>query len=127
VAAEEAVDFVSAHLAREFGQKGPGLDKAALERLGGEQEPPVSRSAIQRTVDRLLADGSVTRSGAGKRGDPYVYSLSQAGAEMVSAQTWNGIGGQKRIAAEPAAPADVDLVAEARRIFADVLVEGRVS
>ena len=39
------------------------------------------RRTVGRSLDRLLVDGRIVRTGAGKRGDPYRYALTATGAQ----------------------------------------------
>ncbi|MCC6619207.1 MAG: AAA family ATPase [Chloroflexi bacterium] len=90
VALNDAIRFVSALLGREIEQKRIEGAAPSLDEMVRELELP--RAAIQRALRELERRGDVTRSGEGKRGSPYRYSL----AETVSAQT-HGLYGQKRI------------------------------
>ncbi len=85
------------------------------DRLGA-----VPRSTLQRAVDDLLAAHEIAREGAGKRGDPFRYYLppNPDPDSNVSAQPIGNEFGPKQNG--------VDLIAAARRIFREDLLEPEV-
>ena len=85
VTLNDALRKVSAHLHGLFEQK----ESATLDELVNELD--MTRAAIQRALKELEYRQEVTRSGEGKRGKPFRYSLIE---EKVSAHT-NGLYGQK--------------------------------
>jgi len=84
VTLNDAIRKVSAHLGGLFEQK----ESATLDELVSDLD--MTRAAIQRALKELERREEVERRGAGKRGDPYRYTLR----ESVSAHT-NGLYGQK--------------------------------
>ena len=88
VTLNDALRKVSAHLHGLFEQKETDAT-ATLDELVNELD--MTRAAIQRALKELEYRGEVTRSGEGKRGKPFRYSLIE---EKVSAHT-NGLYGQK--------------------------------
>jgi RecA-family ATPase len=88
VSVADALRKVSAHLHEQFGQKetGPTIDEIV-------QELDLTRTHVQRALRELEQRHEVQRSGQGKRGDPFRYSLVP---EKVSAHS-HGLYGQKRI------------------------------
>ena len=84
VTLNDALRKVSAHLRGLFEQK----ESATLDELVNELD--MTRAAIQRALKELEFRQEVERTGEGKRGSPFRYSLQ----ETVSAHT-NGLYGQK--------------------------------
>lgn len=82
VALADAVRIVSAHLGGEYEQK----ESWTTDELVNETE--LNRAAVQRAIRDLMGRGSVTRSGTGKRGDPYQFTIR----ESVSALTTMLVG-----------------------------------
>jgi AAA domain-containing protein/bifunctional DNA primase/polymerase-like protein len=78
VAAAEADSFVSSAIGSEFRTNGIGPDLTELAALGDRQEPKVRRTNISAALARLYAAGQIERSGAGKKGDPYRYTPTNA-------------------------------------------------
>jgi hypothetical protein len=83
VSLNDARDFLSAALGREFRQKGSGLSMTALV----EQSEGLKRTTLQAAAEQMLDAGELSVSGRGVRGDPKVYCLPDTAAEMLSAET----------------------------------------
>jgi len=108
VAVGDARACVFAALGSEYQQTGKGLSIAALVELGEGQVPKVKRWAIQGALASLVAERQVLKTGAGKAGDPHIYSPADSD-EGLSGETQtfrsadNSAGASERYQEEPAA------------------------
>jgi hypothetical protein len=114
VAAADARSFVVWCLGSEFHMT-LGMERKRLEELGLEHDPKVRSWAIRTALTTLELAGTVTKSGAGKAGSPYLYSLQDP--ESCETQTYSTTQPQD---IEP------DLQAMALRVWRDDLIDSPV-
>jgi hypothetical protein len=118
VATTDARAFVVWCLGSEFHHTtSEGLTRKDLEQLGQEREPKVKSWAIRIALDALLAAGTVAKTGEGKAGDPYVYTLGTSHLWSGETQTSSTTTQHFDLDDDYAA----DLLAEAQRVYADDL------
>jgi hypothetical protein len=100
VATAAAEGFVSFALGSELRTNGIGPDLKDLAELGEKQDPPVRRTKIVMALSTLLERDEIERSGGGRKGDPYRYTLKDAdsfrtqtvGSERKNETTDDGYG-----------------------------------
>ena len=76
-----------------------------------------TRPTTRRAVLALAASGVLERTGKGRAGDPYRYSLTPSSARSVQRSPLRG----EPVLEQTAKPEAADLVDEARRVFGDML------
>jgi hypothetical protein len=100
----------------EVAERKTGVTRDELETVGKRQEPPIRPWAIVEATNALEKAGKIAKIGAGVRGDPYRYTpvddrTSEAPDVSFGTQTYGGKSKSN----------DVDVPAEALRIFGDDL------
>jgi hypothetical protein len=78
VALSDALRIVSAHLGGEYEQKASWSTDELV------QETELNRAAVQRALRELIARHAVHRSGSGRKGDPYTYTLSESVSDLTT-------------------------------------------
>ena len=135
VATSEARSFLGAAIEREYRLNGTGLDMTALVNLGKDRVPPARRTTIQNAIEQMVRSGEIVRTGRGVKHDPYRFApaISSGAADQPEPRAY---GGGTNVGAASHTPRDdsgvppagddveVDLAAEALRIFSDDVIGG---
>jgi hypothetical protein len=91
-----------------------------VEAVGGR------KSTVGAALRSLVDSGDIARSGSGRRGSPYTYSMASGDSGFVSPAPREGAVGESNSSPDDEPIVEpVDLWAEAQRIFGDDLIEAR--